>query len=225
MKYLIAPALALTLAGCGPTIDVFTSEAEAKTDGGGGKSRERQLDDIYDHCEGRWRAVDREYGVFATDDSPVPGPGLADILFDCHRFSSGPYHNYCEENRAKGLDFRVGHIPDDALSEGIGELRITLEKAARQNGDDLRVALIFTGPRFYEQLEDEAESCLSDYDRTPDPLEAFDANRRECNIGLLGKKHHELHYTWTTRMTRVGPFYSIRDNETDETVGMLVNRG
>ncbi len=97
----------------------------------------------------------REYGVFATDDSPVNGPELADLFYDGRRLADCPYKPYSKENRIPG-DFRIGQLPEDLVLTGpTRELRGMLDDAAGDPpGLGLRVAVVFTGPRFEETLED-----------------------------------------------------------------------
>jgi len=100
-----------------------------------------------------------EYCVIATDDAPVEGPELADLLFDGRRLSSAPYRSYSKEERVITDEFRVGHIAEDSIEYGhTGEFLSNVNKICKKNnhGHGLagRAKFIFTGPQFDEQKEE-----------------------------------------------------------------------
>jgi hypothetical protein len=205
LERIVLPALALALATVQPM-----PEAQAfKEDSGGSYSNEPSQpdpDDVRTGCRRQpYQHVHREYGVFATDDSPVQGPELADLIFACDRFYTGPYHDYCGENRIKDADFRIGHIPEHAVTNGVPKsfsygLRNYLHDVDDESLVDLRVALIFTGPEFDEQLE---------------PALPF----------LQRGVHSESGYMVESWSTKAGMFYRITDCnfEDGESVGVLIN--
>ena len=228
MKYTTIAAFALTLSGCQPAIDVFTSEAEAKHDGGGGGlPRQPGPDDVHTPCG--WQHAHREYGVFATDDSPVEGPELADLLLECKKPYGATYHAYCEENRIKGGDFRIGYLPDDIIAERRPNydfnhsLKALIPGEGESSEKNLRVAFIFTGQRFGEQLEDEATRCIFGPDSSIPSLAAlFIEEKEDCAIDYPNKWTASREgYDLEIINTRAGRFYQIHNNETEEDIGML----
>jgi len=100
----------------------------------------------------------KEYCVLATDDAPVDGPELADVLFNNSRFSRAPYQRYSAATRVPTNEFKIGHIPDDSVTNDYtSEFKGHIRRVCEENEEsflDGRAKFIFTGPKFSEQMQD-----------------------------------------------------------------------